>query len=592
MKRFFYILFIVVLATQLKASHLITTHIQISHLQNFDYELKVVLYTDPQAVPAPQSISVSSYQRQGATFIQSFNLSKDTSYTSPSSNVGCPPTLYDYDMNVYISQINLAASTYNHAGGYLFQYNNCCRSGGIHNIQNPTSSGSSGLLLFPPVVDGSGNQIINSSPVLNDPVNEVIVNQHPFYNFYGGFDPDGDSIAYHLYTPFGGNTVSAGTVNPISSPYPDPSTQVAPVSWAIGYSVNDQIHGMGTNPSSNRFQIDPLSGMANLYADETSPGYVIVGVWSQEFRNGQLIGSTFRDFVYFVSDSVLTPNNPPDLSVQTQSLASWNGDTLEFSGSPVCVQVEVTDQDDIADISLYVGQSDYDESDYNFVQSSAIVQGQDTFITALCFQPDSFLSYPSKVVLIAMDDKCYESTFDTLEFYIRFNSYSNAGSGGNVSIPITPSLGNLDLYSYLGGSPNPGGTWLDLDNSGLISNGIFDAGSINSDITYRVAYIDQQPNYPADTAELELAFFVVQSLGEGLDESEVKIYPNPSSANVTFEVSDDFIGNTVSVYTLDSREVQRFILESNTNSISIEKSGMYLIKIGGKPGVHKLFIEN
>ena len=84
----------------------------------------------------------------------------------------------------------------------------------------------------------------------------------------------------------------------------------------------------------------------------------------------------------------------------------------------------------------------------------------------------------------------------------------------------------------------------------------------------------------------------MQNLGEGLDGSEIKIYPNPSSANVTFEVSDDFIGNTVSVYTLDSREVQRFILESNTNSISIEKSGMYLIKIDGKPGVHKVFIEN
>ncbi len=591
MKKLFYVLFILLLATQIKASHLITTHIQISHLQNFDYELKVVLYTDPQAIPAPQNISVEVFQRQGATFIQSFNLSKDTSYTSPSSNVGCPPTLYDYDMNVYTSQINLSASTYNHPGGYLFQYNNCCRAAGIHNIQNPSSSGSSGLLLFPPVVDGSGNQIINSSPVLNDPVNEVIVNQHPFYNFYGGFDPDGDSLSYQLYTPFGGNTVNAGTVNPISSPYPDPSTQVVPVSWASGYSVDDQIHGMGTNPSANRFQIDAQSGMANLYADETSPGYVIVGIWCQEFRSGQLIGSTFRDFVYFVSDSVLAPNNSPDLSVQTQSLATWNGDTLEFSGSPVCVQVEVTDPDDIADISLSVVQSDYDESDYNFVQSSAILQGQDTFTTALCFQPDSFLSYPSKVVLLAMDEKCYESSFDTMEFYIRFNGYSNAGSGGNVSIPITPSLGNLDLFSFLGGSPNLGGSWLDLDNSGLLSNGNFNASGIISDVTYRFAYVDQQPNYPADTAELELEFFVVQNLGDGLDGPEIKIYPNPSTGYMTLTLPESLVGRQAIIYNLGSREVARLKLKTSSNTISIEESGMYILRVEGHSKLTKLFIQ-
>lgn len=592
MKKIFTLVFLVIVLNQAKASHLTTTHIQITHLQGFNYKLNVILYTDPLAVPAPQSLSVSAYQRQGATFIQSFTLSKDTSYPSQSSNLGCPATLYDYDMNIYTSVINLSPTIFNDQSGYLFQYSNCCRTGSIHNIQNSAATGSSGVLLFPPVVDAMGNQLINSSPVLNDPVNEVIVDQHPFYNFYGGFDPDGDSLVYELYSPFGSLAPSSGTVNPISSPYPDPSTQIASVNWAIGYSANDQIHGMGTNPSPDRFQIDSQTGMANLYADETAPGYVIVGIWCQEFRNGNLIGSTFRDFVYFVSDSVLLPNNAPNINVQTQSLSSWNGDTLEFSGSPVCVQAEVTDADDIADISLYVSQSDYDASDISFVQSSAIIEAQDTFITALCFQPDSFLSYPSKVVLVAMDEKCYESAFDTLEFYIRFNGYSSAGTGGNASIPITPSLGSLELFTYLNGNPNHGGTWLDLDNTGLVNNGMFDASGVNSNVSYRFAYIDQQPNYPADTSELEMNFFIVQSLNSSEDLAEVKIYPNPSKGVITLDVSNDLVGKAASVYTLDSKEIQSFILDSNTNTIYIEKSGLYLMKIEGNSNVHKVFIEN
>ncbi len=592
MKRLSTLLLFIALVSYSEASHLISSQIQITHVSGFDYEMNVILYTDPLSTPAPQNVTVNAFARQSATVVATYTILKDTSYQAESSNVGCPPSQYAYSKHIYKAVINLAPTTFNDPSGYLFQYANCCRNTAIGNIQNPGASGSSGLLLFPPVVDAMGNQIINSSPVLNDPINEVIVNQHPFYNFYGGYDADGDSLAYQLFTPFAGGNPSTGTVNPISAPYPDPSTQVASVNWASGYNVDDQVHGMGTNPSPDRFQIDPVTGVANLYADESAPGFVLLGIWCQEFRNGNLIGSTFRDFVYFVSDSVLLPNNAPNINVQTQSLSSWNGDTLEFSGSPVCVQVEITDADDIADISLYVSQSDYDASDYSFVQSSAIIQAADTFITVLCFQPDSFLSYPSKVVLVAMDEKCYESAFDTLEFYIRFNGYSNAGSGGNMSIPITPSLGNLDLFTYLNGNPNPGGTWLDLDNSGLLIGGTFDASGINSDITYRFAYIDQQLNYPADTSELEMNFFIVQSLGESKELSEVNIYPNPSSGNVTLEVSDAFIGKTVSVYTLDSREVQRFILDSNSSSISIEKSGMYLIKIDGNSQVHKVFIEN
>lgn len=596
MKKLYLFFIVICVFCDVEASHNYSSHIEVKHLTGYNYEVQLTVLGDVSGLPRPSQATISVFQKESATLLNQLTLSIDNSTIINPNIPGCPAGM-DFSITKYSTIVTLSPSTYNSPGGYVFLWTDCCGNPGVVNISNPGSTGHSAVTVFPPVIDSLGNQIVNQSPVLRQPFIDHAYNLWPYSKNFGGFDADGDSMVFELFTPFDQGSLNQGSNSGIFAPFTDPASQMPPIQWASGFNPDDQVHGYpGPNPSPNRLKINASTGVISLIPNVTGPSIFIYGVVCYEYRNGKLIGAIYRNHMLLVFHQSTTPifNAPPTVHVpNNQALANWLGDTLIFTGSPVCVQLNVTDPDTLADIRLELVQSDYDPQDINFVQSTAIIQGNDTFSTALCFSPDTFLSYSTEARLLALDNICHNVKSDTLSFFFKFVGYSNAGSGGRNSFAINSNQPHIDLFGLLGGNPNPGGQWIDLDNSNLLNaNNQFIAQNVLTPSTYRFQYIDQQPNYPADTAELELEFFVVQSLGSGLDGSEIKIYPNPSSANITFDVSDDFIGNTVSVYTLDSREVQRFILESNINSISIEKSGMYLIRIEGNSKVHKVFIEN
>ncbi len=570
-----------------EASHVHSSQLRIDHISGYDYKIHLVIFRDASGIAVPPTVPVSAYQRDGAIQMNSFTLQLDTSYIINPSILGCPTGIL-FDANEYSLVVTLSASTYNHPGGYLFYWQSCCRNSGLVNILNSSSIGLSALTLFPPVVDSSGNQIINSSPILNSPISDYAINQVPYSNDFGGVDPDGDSLVYELASPFEIGAISGGTSTALFAPYPDPSTQVSAVPWAPGFNIDDQIHGFpGPNPSPNRLKIDLISGILTVTPNISGNGIFAYAIVCREYRNGKLIGATYRNSALYVVNNSGTPiiNVPPEVHVpNNQALANWLGDTLIFTGSPVCVQLNVTDPDTLADIRLELVQSDYDPLDINFVQSSAIIQGNDTFTTALCFSPDTFLSHSTEARLLALDNICHNVKSDTLSFFFKFVGYSNAGAGGRIAFAINPSQPHIDLFALLGGNPNPGGIWIDLDNSNLLNaNNQFIAQNVFVPSTFRFQYIDQQPNYPADTAELELEFYIVQGLGE-LDSEGVIVYPNP--AKDILNVSSITEESVFEIYDIHGHLLKTFELIKGNNFIRTDdiSDGLYFYQYQNQRG--------
>lgn len=173
-------------------------------------------------------------------------------------------------------------------GGYRLVYQRCCRNGTIANLINPGGAGAS----FYTFITEQGLQACNSNPVFNEWPPIYICNGTPILFDHSALDADGDSLVYELNAPFDGATLG----NPMPQPPnpPRPNTLLDPydtVQWALPYSTLDMMGGV---PLTIDRQTGLLTGTPQVL------GQFVVGVSVKEYRNGQLIGITRRDFQYNV----------------------------------------------------------------------------------------------------------------------------------------------------------------------------------------------------------------------------------------------------------------------------------------------------
>ena len=165
------------------------------------------------------------------------------------------------------------------AGGYTLMYQRCCRNGTINNIVEPLSTGAT----FSITISEKAMEECNSNAKFKTwPPIYICVNE-PIYYDHSAIDPDGDSIVYKMCTPL----VGASTMNP----YPEPSEQIVPipVTWNPPYNENNMLGGVP-------LQIDPHTGL--LTGVPNTIGQFVVGICVEEYRDGELISETRRDFQY------------------------------------------------------------------------------------------------------------------------------------------------------------------------------------------------------------------------------------------------------------------------------------------------------
>ncbi|MCB0793708.1 MAG: gliding motility-associated C-terminal domain-containing protein, partial [Flavobacteriales bacterium] len=65
---------------------------------------------------------------------------------------------------------------------------------------------------------------------------------------------------------------------------------------------------------------------------------------------------------------------------------------------------------------------------------------------------------------------------DTAEVFIELFQAPNAGVGGAIAVCATDDA--VNLFDALGGTPDPGGTWDDIDATGALTDSIFDATAV------------------------------------------------------------------------------------------------------------------
>ncbi|MFN8691287.1 MAG: gliding motility-associated C-terminal domain-containing protein, partial [Cyclobacteriaceae bacterium] len=158
-------------------------------------------------------------KRDNAVMISLINLplvrESAVSYTQPECSNGEIVT----DKLGYSREIELSDDQFSDPAGYYVVWERCCRNYEIRNVvsSQPNApnfqnfAGQTFYLEFPPVTR-NGEPFVNSTPRLFPPLNDYACPFKPYYVNFGGFDDDGDSLAYSLVEPL--NTFSAQAIPP------------------------------------------------------------------------------------------------------------------------------------------------------------------------------------------------------------------------------------------------------------------------------------------------------------------------------------------------------------------------------------------
>lgn len=277
------------------ATHIAGGEITYVHAGGDNYNLSMVIYRDdfygnPGATYDNPAVIVV-YDENG-NYVNRINASFNSNQVINNIGLGSDefPACATIPNNIRIQKYtyNFPFTVPNANLGYYFTYARCCRNGDlINNLVNPGDQGGRYVAYIPPT---NPNQ--NSSPTfVNNPKVFFCLNT-PLVFDQSAIDPDGDELVYSLCDPYQGLTAN----NPIittQDPVPfnfGPPFQL--VTWANGFSATQPL-GAASN-----LTIDPQSGI--LTGTPTQQGTYVVGICVQEYRNGNLLSTTLRDFQYTV----------------------------------------------------------------------------------------------------------------------------------------------------------------------------------------------------------------------------------------------------------------------------------------------------
>lgn len=364
-----------------RATHIVGGEIDLQYLRGDTYQLTLNLYFDavkgsPGALDADLTAGIfdKATNRRMANVVLPLISNTFVSYTNPACTIGDLST----KAIVYRNTIELPAGTYDGAQGYYVAVERCCRNLAITNIVAPGNAAQTFYLEFPAVVR-RGQTFRDSTPRVFPPVSDYACLGELFTYDFAGQDPDGDSLVYDMVTPLNGHStpVEPKPTAAGAAPYTE-------VLWAAGRSVNSQIPGspaLGIRVRTGRLTVRP-----------SSKGLFVFGVRCSEFRKGEKIGETRRDFQIYVTDC------PRNLAPSLQLLPGTSGrtvyrpgrDTLRIvAGGPHCVRLRFTDPDQRSQLSLSLRPVNYSGPLPTFttaISGTVRTAGQpDTLVASLCF---------------------------------------------------------------------------------------------------------------------------------------------------------------------------------------------------------------
>lgn len=176
------------------------------------------------------------------------------------------------------------------AAPYFISYQRCCRNGTITNLLQGGSMGSNFHVFLTP----ESQNLNNSSPTFTNYPNTIICIGEPFAYNHSARDQDGDRLVYRFCKAL---TSLGQRSRPGCYQAPDNNNNNCPppldyASYYPQYPYNAPMAGSPT------IQLDTLTGM--ITGTPNSFGQFVVSVCVEEYRNGVLIGTVFRDFQFNV----------------------------------------------------------------------------------------------------------------------------------------------------------------------------------------------------------------------------------------------------------------------------------------------------
>lgn len=288
-----------------KASHNLAGDITYRFLGGNSIEITVTTYTDPSAALVDRcEIEIEIFSSAGVqppiATLTNIPRSNGPIGTDPKWPV---PTCPGIGMGEYILgdvKMNKYVTTYDFTGPgtYLIRYRDLAR---LDNITNMANSGQQAFFIESTVTINPFLGVQNSPQFLNHPLDQACTNKLFTHN-PGGYDPDGDSLVYTL--------VECRQYDPPSIPNPITCTN---------YQFPGQIGNNGP------FTMDSQTGLITWNTPQ------LIGIYNvayriEEYRNGILIGFSFRDMAIYVEPC---DNNPPVIETINE-VCIYAGDTLNF----------------------------------------------------------------------------------------------------------------------------------------------------------------------------------------------------------------------------------------------------------------------
>ncbi|MFN3341684.1 MAG: PKD domain-containing protein [Flavobacteriales bacterium] len=329
---FFAIVFSLAAIIPAGATHIVGGSLTYEHLGGSTYRILLKLYRDCSPASAPQI----ALQNSQVIEIYNANGTFNSSVTLPRISLSFVPLNLDTcvaDPGICVQE-GLYAGIVNNlppvTGGYHMYFETCCRNSSIVNLVNPLNAGEG----FYCRISDNTLLLTNSSPQwVNFP--PVFVCQGQPINFnHGATDPDGDSLVYSFYRPL--SDIDYLVANDLTFTVGVPN--FAFVNYQAGFGFNNPLGGANLT-ISNGGLVDGIP--ANI-------GQYVVGVRCDEYRDGILIGSIYRDFQFNVvvcPPPALAGIGPVDgcagsaIQFTNTSSATANGFQWNFGdGSPVSTQ--------------------------------------------------------------------------------------------------------------------------------------------------------------------------------------------------------------------------------------------------------------
>lgn len=304
-----------------KATHIVGGSLTYEHLGGASYRILLKLYRDctPTTVPTPVNLqttaNVEFYLGTTGVFYQSVTLQR-VQYDVVNPNLDTCVA----DPGICVQEGLFTAIVNNLPpipGGYHMYFETCCRNGSVDNISNPNTSGpGGGGEGFYCKISDNTQLLTNSSPqwTLPPPV-FVCQGQNIGFN-HSATDADGDSLVYSFYTPF--SDIDYTVANDMTFTAGNPN--LVNVTFLASFSANNPLDVSGATNLT-------ITNQGIINGIPPNLGQYVAGVRCDEYRDGVLIGSIYRDFQFNVVVC------PPPVQAAIGPINGCGGTTIQMQNN-------------------------------------------------------------------------------------------------------------------------------------------------------------------------------------------------------------------------------------------------------------------